>query len=250
MRAPADDAPLDAAQAVAAASGLKAMMPIHGRPFLDYALDRLARAGFRDVAIVIAPGQPQMEAWYDARRPSRLALSFVAQHEPRGTADAVLAAETWAGDEPFIILNSDNLYPVDVLARLREAPGPALPGFERDGLGLPLERTGAFALVEAGPDGYLARIVEKPGVDAVMAAGPRALISMNVWRADARLFEACRDVPVSTRGEKELPQAVGLAAARGVCFEVIPVRGQVLDLSSRADVAAVERALAGVEVNL
>lgn len=250
MRAPADDASLDAGQAAAAGAGLKAMMPIHGRPFLDYVLDALVRAGFSDVAIVIAPGPSQVREYYETHRPSRLTLAFATQDEPRGTADAVLAAETWAGREPFVVLNSDNLYPVDVLARLGEAAGPALPGFERDALGFPLERTGAFALVEASPGGCLARIVEKPGVDAVTKAGPHALISMNLWRADARLFDACREVPPSARGEKELPQAVGLAAACGLCFDVMPVRGRVLDLSSRADVAAVERALEGVEVSL
>ena len=82
------------------------------------------------------------------------------------------------------------------------------------------------------------------------AAGPEALISMNVWRFDARIFGACRDVPVSSRGEQELPQAVGLAASRGVCFEVLPVAGRVLDLSSRADVAEVGRALEGARVDL
>ena len=36
---------------------------------------------------------------------------------------------------------------------------------------------------------------------------------MNCWRFDARIFDACRDVPRSARGELELPEAVGLAVA-------------------------------------
>ena len=81
-------------------------------------------------------------------------------------------------------------------------------------------------------------------------AGPSALISLNVWRFDARIFDACRTVPVSERGERELPQAVGLAASLGVCIEVVPVRGEVVDLSRRADVAAVARRLEGLRVDL
>ena len=73
---------------------------------------------------------------------------------------------------------------------------------------------------------------------------------MNIWRFDRRIFEPCRDVPVSARGERELPQAVGLALAQGVRFEVVPVRGPVLDLSRREDVAAVARALEGKAVTL
>jgi glucose-1-phosphate thymidylyltransferase len=125
-----------------------------------------------------------------------------------------------------------------------------VPGFERDALGLPADRTGAFALIDVDSRGCLARIVEKPGAEAVQAAGPGALISMNLWRFDARIFDACRDVPVSARGEKELPQAVGLAASRGICFQVLPVRGEVLDLSTRNDVGHVARRLEGARVEL
>ena len=70
---------------------------------------------------------------------------------------------------------------------------------------------------------------------------------MNVWRFDARIFDACRDVPLSTRGEYELPEAVGLAVARGVTFQTVRARGAVLDLSRRSDIALVSERLSQVE---
>jgi dTDP-glucose pyrophosphorylase len=73
---------------------------------------------------------------------------------------------------------------------------------------------------------------------------------MNVWRFDHRIFDACRDVPLSKRGEYELPEAVGLAVERGVRFRTFAARGAVLDLSRRSDVALVGERLAGVEVRL
>jgi glucose-1-phosphate thymidylyltransferase len=96
-------------------------------------------------------------------------------------------------------------------------------------------------------DGYLTRIVEKPGREYFDAAGPHALVSMNVWRFDRRIFDACRDVPLSARGEYELPEAVGLAVQRGVKFKTFRAAGAVLDLSRRSDVALVSARLAGVE---
>lgn len=253
MRAGARDAALPPEQAAAADAGHKAMMPVgpgQGRPFLDYALSALADAGFDDIAIVFGPAHEDARAYYRALPRARTRITLLTQPEPRGTADAVLAGEAWAAGEPFIALNGDNVYPVDVLSRLREARGPAVPGFARDSLGLPLDRIGAFALLEADARGCLARIVEKPGAAAIETAGPDALISMNVWRFDAGIFDACRDVPISERGEQELPQAVGLAAARGVCVEVIAVRGEVLDLSRRTDVAGVASRLARAAVQL
>jgi glucose-1-phosphate thymidylyltransferase len=158
------------------------------------------------------------------------------------------------GSRPFLVLNADNLYPVDVLRSLVALDGPGLPAFERARLveesGFPEDRVAQFAVVRVDGEGWLAGIEEKPDPRDLDATGPRALISMNVWRFDARIFDACRDVPRSPRGEHELPEAVGLAAARGVRFRVLPGRGAVLDLSRQADIARVSAQLQGKEPRL
>lgn len=249
MQAVDGSAALTDAQARAAAAGHKALMPIGGRPFLDHVLAALAEAGVTDVALVVAPDHAPVRAAYpEGRGPAGVRVSCVVQAEPRGTADAVLAAETWAGDEPFLVLNGDNLYPVPALRTLCEAPGPATAGFDRASLeatsNIPPDRIAAFALVDADPSGALRDITEKPSAAVVDAAGPHALVSMNLWRFDARIFGACRDVAPSPRGEWELPSAVRLAVARGVRVDVLPALGPVLDLSRRGDVADVARRLA------
>jgi dTDP-glucose pyrophosphorylase len=249
MRQRGAGASLDAAQAAAAEAGQKAMIPF-GRPFLDYVLHSLADGGVTEAALVLGPEHEQMRAYYRRLATTRLTISFVEQAEPLGTADAVLAGRQWAGDDPFIVLNADNLYPTEVVHRLVDGTEPSCPGFAPDSLEMPSERLGSFALLERGPDGSLSRIVEKPGTDAMRAAGPHALVSMNAWRFDERIFGACRDVPLSSRNERELPQAVGLAVDRGVRFEVFPARGPVLDLSRREDIPRVARALEGRAVSL
>ena len=249
MRQEAGGVALEAGQAAAADNGLKAMIPF-GRPFLDHVLHSLAEAGMRRVGLVLGPEHEAVREYYRGLRTTRVEIAFVLQAEPVGTADAVASAEAWAGGEPFVSVNADNLYPVEVLRRLADGSSPAAGGFERDSLGLPLERIGSFAILERDAHGCLSRITEKPGEAAVVAAGPAALVSMNIWRFDDRIFAACREVPLSLRGERELPQAVGLAATRGVCFSVIPVKSAVLDLSRRSDIAAVARALEGARVEL
>jgi glucose-1-phosphate thymidylyltransferase len=261
MRLADRHAPLDPAQAAAAEAGRKAMMPVGaggagaGRPFLDYVLGSLADAGYAHVALVVGPEHEDIRARYagDAA-PTRFALALVVQPEPRGTADAVLACAAWAGRGRFTVVNADNLYPVTVLRALAALESPGLPVFRRDALardsGMPAERLATFALVQTSLDGMLTGIVEKPGAAAMAAAGPDAGISMNCWRFDDRIFEACRDVRPSPRGEFELPLAVALAVSRGVAFRTIPAEGAVLDLSRRADVAAISRRLAGAVVRL
>ena len=244
----------------AAAAGLKSLMPMStgggtGRPFLDYLLSGLADVGIKDVGLVIGPEHVALRAQYDGEvAPRRFRLSFLIQDQALGTADAVRAAEPFIDGRPFLSLNADNLYPAACLRALVELGGPGLPAFERDQLvrssGIPAARVGSFALLDVGPDGTLRDIVEKPGEAAVAVAGGRAMVSMNVWRFDHRIFSACRDVGRSTRGEFELPEAVRLAIQRGVRFAVVPAQGPVLDLSRREDVPVVAAHLGGREIRL
>ncbi len=256
MRAAASGEALTPDQVAAAGAGLKVLMPVGdgsatgafpARPFLDYVLGSLADAGFEDVAIVVGPEHDRIQRRYthDAP-PSRVRVAFAIQREARGTADAVLASESWAGDRPFVVVNGDNLYPADVLSALGRLGAPGLAAFDREALGAAADRAGDFALVDIDDEGWLVRVVEKPGAAAV-AARRRPLFSMNLWSFDGRIFDACRDVPASRRGEFELPDAVGLAVSRGVRFHGIAGHGPVLDLSRRADVETVSRQLAGAD---
>lgn len=252
MRADDGAAVLDPAQAAAAARGAKAMMPI-GRPFLDYALSALADAGCTDVCLVIGPEHTDVRDHYVRRAPpQRVRVQFAVQAEPRGTADALLAAEAFAAGDRVLMVNSDNYYPPRALAALRAVAGSGLLGFEREALvresHIEPERVRRYALLAVRADGTLARIVEKPDAETARALGRDALVSMNAWVFAPVIFEACRRVTPSVRGELELQDAVRIAIDElGESFTVVRVAAGVLDLSSRGDVAAVRARLAGVD---
>lgn len=236
MQAVDDSAGLTEDQHAAAAAGQKAFMPIAGRPLIDHQLDVLRAAGITDVCLVIGP-----DRLVEGR------FSTVVQQQARGTADAVLSAREWAGDQPFLVMNGDNLYPAAAIVAVASVDGAGLAGFDRDDLiatsNIPRERIGAFAVLASDASGHLVRIVEKPSPDELERVGRPVLVSMNLWKLDARIFDACRDVTPSTRGELELPSAVMLARERGVEFTVVPSHGPVLDLSQRSDIAEVSRRL-------
>lgn len=260
MRRADAEATLDAAQAKAADAGLKAMIPI-GRPFLDYVISALADAGITDVCLVIGPEHDGIRAHY-ATGLTRVRVHFAVQAEPRGTADAVAAAERFAGPDTFLVLNADNYYPVEAYRRLAASGGAGLVGFDADALvregNIPADRVRAFALVtvedggEAAPGGaQLASIVEKPDADTYARLAPVSLVSMNLWSFTPTIFAACRRVTPSVRGELELQDAVRIARDElHERFAVIPFAGGVLDLSHRGDIPAVAAALAGVAVQL
>jgi len=254
MRRDDGNAPLDSAQRAAAERGLKAMIPdARGRPFLDHILSSLADGGLTDVCLVVPPSHDEIAEWYRHHPPARIRLAFAIQAAPLGTANALLAAEPWLAGRDFITLNADNLYPVSAIRSLVTLGRPGLVAFDAEALvasgNIDAERIAAFAILELRSDGTLARIIEKPSAEEHARAGDRPWISMNIWRLDAAIFAACREVPRSSRGEFELPQAVELAVTRGARFVVVTMAAPVLDLSRRGDVAALAERLALLAAN-
>jgi glucose-1-phosphate thymidylyltransferase len=236
-------------QELAANAGVKGMVSI-GRPFLDFVLSAIADAGFTRVCIVIGPEHDIIRDYYIGMgRPTRLEITFAIQEKPLGTANALLAAADFAGAEPFVVLNSDNYYPSDALSALRVATPPAIAGFSRkaliEGGNIAADRVTRFGALQCDENGFLTRILVGPAAERTSAGD--ALASMNCWLFDERIFDACRRVPVSARGEYELPQAVQLGIDNlGMRVQVVPIDAAVLDLSSRGDIALVAERLKGV----
>ena len=256
MRQQAEGLALTAEQHAMADHGLKALVSV-GRPLLDYALSSLADAGIEDVCLVIGPEHTAViQRYRDTITPTRLRITTAIQPAPNGTAAAVLAAESFAGPDPFLVVNSDNIYPVAALTALVSLSGPGLIGYAPAALiaesNIPPARIAQFALIDLAPDSSLANITEKPPPSAERRApSAERRVSMNSWRFGPKIFAACRLVTPSPRGELELQDAVTIAIERfGERFEVVPFAGGVLDLSSRADIAEVTERLRGREVVL
>ncbi len=255
MRRDDAGAALDARQAAAAAAGVKAMIPI-GRPFLDYVLSALADAGYGRVCLVVAPDHEAIRRYYGEQAPpSRLSIDYAVQPEPRGTADAVAAAREFAAGDHFLMVNSDNYYPIETMRDLRALPGSGTALFDEQsmlaGSNIAAERIRRFAVGAFDGAGRLRRILEKPDEETLASLSRPLWLSMNCWRFGPSIFEACRSIRPSIRGEYEVTDAVQYAIdVLGERFDVLRVRAPVLDLTSRGDIPAVAARLAGVEARL
>lgn len=252
MRANAD-VRLDPAQSAVADTGVKAMIPF-GRPFLDFVLSGLADVGFAQACIVVGPEHTSVRDHYERIQPRRIRLHFAIQAKPLGTADAVLAAEGFASGGEFIVVNSDNLYPLDVLVALRGLGEPGAVMFDESSLiensNVSRERVRSFAYAKVDAASFLIDLIEKPDEQTLADLRGFALVSMNCWRFSQKIFEACRRVPLSSRGEYELPAAVREAVKGGMRFKIVRSTSGVLDLSRRSDVAAVGERLKNLLVSL
>jgi dTDP-glucose pyrophosphorylase len=256
MKDPDYNARISSEQNSAANTGIKAMIPI-GRPFLDHVISALADAGYKKICLVIGPG-PEFKPvrdYYNSIRTQRIKIDYSIQGEPRGTADAVAAAFEFAENDAFAVINSDNYYPSEALGMLREIDTCGTIAFERNALvgfsNIPFERISKYALLEPDDEFFLKRIIEKPSEETMSSLNSEVYISMNCWRFTRSIFEACRSIKPSVRGEYELASAVEYAINNlGEKFRMIPVRMGVLDMTGRSDINQVDSVLRGRDVNL
>lgn len=255
----ASDPPLDDRQRHWAGLGLKTLIPFHGHPFLAHIMSALADGGIQDVCVVVGPGDHPVGEYL--RRPEvgkgfrRLRVHVAVQELPTGSAHAVLAARGFAGDDPVVVVNGDNLYPAAVVDEVRRLEGDGLAGFRARALveesAIDASRIPSFALISVDERGCLDRIVEKPDAREAAGFGPDPMVSMTCWRFTPTTLDACRRVRPSSRGEHELPDAVRLRVRDdGACVRVTPVEAGVLDLTRRSDIARVEALLEGRNVRL
>ena len=242
MKAQNGNETLNPEQAKIANLGIKTLMPIaNGKTLLDFIFENLHSSGFTEICLVIGEEHQNIRD-FCATKPYK--ISYAIQPKPLGTADAVLSSEKFVGDDLFLTVNSDNLYPVNALQQLNNSNQAGLIAFTRKDLikqsNISAEKIAKFAVIELDENDYLQKIIEKP-----RQVFDEAFISMNAWVFSPKIFTACRNIKPSIRGEFELADAVMFAIENlGEKFKAVKSNEGVLDLSNRADIQSVAQKLA------
>jgi D,D-heptose 1,7-bisphosphate phosphatase len=89
----------------------KPMIPICGKPILEYQLDCLIRAGLRDITLVVGHLGEVITAYFD-KSPYKKYLRYYTETEPLGTAGALFNLLDELGDS-FFLINGDVIFDVD-----------------------------------------------------------------------------------------------------------------------------------------
>jgi len=177
----------------------KQLVPVANKPVLFYAIEAMAGAGIDQVGIIIAPetGEEIRRAAGDGSR-FGVQLTYILQDEPAGLAHAVLTAEPFLGDSPFVMYLGDNLLQggiEDLVAAFRDHQPEALI------LLTPVPDPESYGVAELS-EGAVVRLVEKP-------REPRTNLALvGVYMFTSTVHDAARAIEPSARGELEITDAI------------------------------------------
>jgi len=210
----------------------KPLLPILDRPLLAWQLEALRASGVREVVLVVGHRRERIAEFVGDGRRFGLCARYAEQPEPLGIAHALTCAEPLV-ERPFVLLLGDVFFDAADLARLVGALGEGL-----DGVLAVRTRAGARELssnyrVELGPDGRVARVVEKP------SDGRPGLKGVGLYVFRPGMLAAARAVPASVlRGERELTDAIQLFVDGGARVGALALEGPDFNLSEPADLLA------------
>ena len=179
----------------------KPVVPLVDRPFMAYMLEWLRRHGVDDVIMSCGFRADRVRAALGDGSDYGLALRFVEEPEPRGTAGALKFAEEHLA-ERFLMLNGDVLSDMDLSAQIAQ--------HERTGATATLALVGvedpsAYGLVRINEDNSVKGFLEKPSAEEI----DTNLISAGAYVLERSILDLIEpDANVSI--EREIwPQLVG-----------------------------------------
>jgi len=103
----------------------KPLLPVGGKPLLQWHLENLVRAGFEDIVINVSHLAGQIESFVGDGSRWNCRVEWSREAEPLETAGGIIKALPLLGDEPFALVNADiwSDYPLERLQASLPGPG-------------------------------------------------------------------------------------------------------------------------------
>jgi len=188
----------------------KVMLPVGNRPFMEHVIDALAKNGIRDLYIVVGYQKERVMDYFEDGLDFGVDISYLEQNELLGTAHALGKAEEYI-DEPFLVVNGDNLIDSRAVSELIAARGDnvILAALRR--------HSGDYGVLMVEQD-RVKGIVEKPGRPC------SGILNTGAYKFSPTIFRAIHKTPLSERGSYELTETISQMIAEGE--EIVPLIGK------------------------
>ena len=192
----------------------KALVPVAGRPIVDYHLEAWHAAGVRRAVLVTGYREEQLRQHVGKGESYGLEVEYVTQSEPRGSGDALLVG---AGPlrAPWVLVGYCDVFfgrAPTVWSKLLADPRAKIVGAN-------VPNAGAYGRLMADADRPWPRLLAIHEKDRDPSPG---LINGGAYLLPRRVVEILRSVPLSPRGEIELTDAVTAYVQEGGEVRIVP----------------------------
>ena len=219
----------------------KEMIPIRGRPMIEYVLDVIRAGGIRRVGIVISPQKTPLMQHLGSGSRFGISIAYLIQEEPRGTAHALSVAREFI-DNDFILAYGDTyIKPSEVLKsmlvyhqRLNPA-GTILLHY--------IDDPTSGGIVRLDKDGRILQLVEKPTRTQAQALrqNGRYLNIGGLMILKPEIFDYLDRVSPGRNGELWLTDALELMRQDNKLLYGFIHKGLRLDLGTFSNITMAER---------
>jgi len=188
----------------------KVMLPVGNRPFMEHVINALAENGIHDLYIVVGYQKERVMDYFEDGVDFGVNITYLEQNELLGTAHALGKAEDYI-DEPFLVVNGDNLIDSRAVSELISSRGDnvILAALRR--------HSGDYGVLMVEQERVKA-IVEKPGRPC------SGILNTGAYKFSPEIFQDIHNTPLSERGSYELTETISQMIAGG--REIVPLIGK------------------------
>lgn len=217
----------------------KEMLPVGRKPVVQYVVEEMTRVGVQRLLFITGPGKSSIENYFDLNTELIQTLRetgkedllaefeferapvqyfYTRQRQLLGLGHAVLCAEPFVGNQPFVVALGDSIIGInaqsDIVRRMvrafQDQPADAVVAFER----VPMDEVHNYGIAKPKASGEvfeIADVIEKPS--AAEAPSNLAIAARYVFAP--KIFDALKRTKPGKNGEIQLTDAIRLILQNG-----------------------------------
>ncbi len=222
----------------------KEILPLVNRPVLEWVINEMAAAGIAEMLVIVNQQKPMIQDYFGSGSNWNVHIEYTNQDKPLGLGHAVLLAENWVGEEPFLVAFGDCV----IESNRAEPPSTRIYRhfINKDATAValveevPLESVSRYGVLRPADDFISSKLEPFPASDIIekppIEQAPSRYAVAARWALSHSIFKELRTIQPGRSGEVQLTDAIHQSVASGGKLWGVPL----LPNERRHDIGNVE----------